>query len=85
MYFRHVDICWIAYLTENDEDKRIVYKSEKMDNFEYETCQTDFKKTLVMYNGKENNIFSAFIKVFIQTNAQIYHTTFLIPGRQLYF
>ena len=51
-----MDICWIAYLTKNDEDKRIVYKSEKMDNFEYETCQTDFKKTLVMYNGKENNI-----------------------------
>ena len=52
MCFRYVDICWIAYLTENDEDKRIVYESEVMDYFTFETCETDFKKILVMYNGK---------------------------------
>ena len=48
-----VDICWIAYLTENDKGKRIVFEMMETDSIRPRFCKdASSNKSLIMCNGK---------------------------------
>ena len=51
--YRVVDICWIAYLTEKDKGKRIIFDTKQVDHLYQSKCkELKTEKTLVMYNGR---------------------------------
>ena len=48
-----MDICWIAYLTEKDKGKRIIFKTLNIEDLYRDECkELKTETTIVMYNGR---------------------------------